>query len=213
MENYQGSLDNLGSICGTDKTKDYHDYLVFYEDELARFREGNFVMFEIGVYQGGSLKMWANWFDKATVVGIDIDPASAESYRAENSHIHIGDASKAETFNAVINSYGAPTIVLDDGSHQWDHQIFALCYLWPKILPGGVFIMEDLHTSFPAIEGDYRKGARRSAYDFLMELNRWVVGDRYIGVAAPVDPAIGALWPTVRSIHWYRGTCIIRKKD
>ena len=50
-----------------------------------------------------------------------------------------------------------PTIVVDDASHIWSHQINALCEIFPILPHGGIYILEDIHTSYlPYSENFYR---------------------------------------------------------
>ena len=73
--------------------------------------------------------------------------------------------------------------------------------------------MEDIHTSFPAFIPAFVGNSTISAFDYLSKLNRWVVGNRFMAGEKPDDGFIAAYWPTVRSMHFYRGTCAIHKRS
>ena len=51
-----------------------------------------------------------------------------------------------------------------------------------------------------------------STYDYLLKLNRWVVGHDVLGSELPTDGFISNYWNTIRSIEWHRHTAIIYKK-
>ena len=211
---YPTALDGIGLKYQTDKSSADHDYLSFYEERLGHLTGERFSMLEIGIFRGGSLKTWGEYFPNAEIVGLDIDPG-ARDYAGDNRHVFIGDASRSETADFIVEKHGRPLIVLDDGSHIWHHQIESLRYFWPKILPGGYFIMEDLHTSMPLQITNYpwyQGDSAISAYDYILQLNRHVVGAGNMGDERPYDGFIGNYAPTIRSIEWYRRTCIIRKK-
>lgn len=211
------SLDAIGIKNGTDKnsTPAHHDYLTFYEQVFESIRHDTFTFLEIGVYRGSSLHTWGEYFQNATVVGADIDPAANVPISLPNVHIRLGDASRLEFLDELVAEFGRPRVIVDDGSHFWHHQIETFRYLWPRLKPGGIYIMEDLHTSFPLYEkvAAYRGLSQISTYDYLLKFNRWVVGNRAMDTEIPDDGFIGSYWPTIRSIHWYRGTCIIYKQE
>ena len=207
------NLEQIGFLSGTDKSAIEHEFLGFYQDELSGFDDRSFTLLEIGVKEGASLRMWSAWFPKAQIVGVDIEPSADQARRLGNTHVRIGDAGDPATLAAIIKEFGRPSIAIDDGSHRWHHQVTALQTLWPAITPGGCFIMEDLHTSFPVLADEYRGSGTISAFDYIHHLNRWVVGNRFMGSEPPYDAFIAETWPTVRSIHSFRGTTIIWKKD
>lgn len=206
------SLDEIGVTTGTDKGSSHHDYLVWYEETLKLLRNEKFLMIEIGVGHGGSLAMWGEYFHNATIIGLEIHPEKPQPNKWPNTQVRFGDASRLEFLDDVIAEFGRPLIVLDDGSHFWHHQIETLRYLWPRVTPGGMFIMEDVSTSFPHFIPVFKGHSNISTYDYLNKLNRWVVGNRYMENEQPDDGFISNYWPTVRSIHFYRGTCIIHKR-
>ena len=60
-----------------------------YEPWLAPVRGGNVRVLEIGVYRGGSLELWQEYFGaSASVHGIDIDQRAAE-HCPDGARIHI----------------------------------------------------------------------------------------------------------------------------
>ena len=52
----------------------WHHYFDIYHNHFCRFRDLPITILEIGVYKGGSLQMWKNYFGpKAKIYGVDID--------------------------------------------------------------------------------------------------------------------------------------------
>lgn len=211
MPEWHNSLEALGRTAGTDKSMIEHGFLDFYEEELSNFRDQKFVLMEIGVKHGASLRMWATWFQYAIAVGLDVDESAASVSRPPNAHVRIGDANDVRFLETVVAEFGRPSIVVDDGSHVWPHQLTSLHYFWPLIAAGGCFIMEDLHTSFPALEEGFRYGGQVNPFEHLQKLNRWVVGNRFMGNEQPDCDFVATAWPTVASMHFARGTCVIHK--
>lgn len=205
------SLNEIGIACGTDKSTLFHGYLDFYEGLLAGLRDSAFVLYEVGVYHGSSLKMWAQYFENATVVGVDID-AATRAYESGNAHVRIGDAAKLEFLDTLYTEFGRPTVAIDDGSHFWRDQQDTFRFLWPRVRPGGFFIMEDIHTSFNEFSEDFSSQARISTFDYLQNLGRWVVSRGQLGQEKAEDTFIHHYWPTVHSITYFGRTVVIKKR-
>ena len=100
---------------------------------------------ELGVFKGGSERMWKRYFPRAQIFGVDIDEA-CRVYAEERIEIRIGDLSQDEMLESLKEI--RPHIIVDDASHFWSHQIKALFALFPALPSGGIYILEDLETSF-----------------------------------------------------------------
>ena len=123
-------------------------YFPIYEKHFAPWRNKTLTFWEIGVDKGGSLQMWSRFFGPlATVVGIDIDPNCAQ-HEGTNIHVRIGDQSDTQFLQKVIDEFGVPDIILDDGSHRMDHLLQTFEFMYPKISKNGVYMVEDLHTAY-----------------------------------------------------------------
>lgn len=106
------------------------------------------MFWEIGVSKSGSLQMWKGYFGPfVKIIGIDIDPA-CKAYEEDQIHICIGDQSDTEFLQGIINKYGQPDVVLDDGSHIMQHVCATFDFLYDKISGNGLYFIEDLHTVY-----------------------------------------------------------------
>ena len=83
----------------------------------------------------------------ANIVGIDIDKRCA-AHSAEGINVRIGDQSDAAFLQSVIDEFGVPDVVLDDGSHQMAHIAATFDFLYSKMPKNGVYLVEDLHTAY-----------------------------------------------------------------
>ena len=115
-------------------------------------------MFEIGVAQGGSLDMWNRYFGPyAQIVGIDINP-DCKRLESDQISIRIGDQADAAFLGQLIEEFGHPDVVIDDGSHRMSDISNTFEFLYPKLSPNGVYFVEDLHTCYwPEYEGGLHK--------------------------------------------------------
>jgi len=174
MEGYEtGPLAELFYASDRFKVHKWLHYLEVYERHFARYRGTNVTMLEIGVNQGGSLDLWRRYFGPdATICGIDIDPACADRVDAPNI-VRIGSQDDPDFLRKVIDEIGTPDIVLDDGSHVSSHQWTSYEVLFPLLADGGLYAIEDLHTSYYHwFEGGYGRkktgvGLAQAAIDDL----------------------------------------------
>ncbi|MFN3511943.1 MAG: class I SAM-dependent methyltransferase [Phenylobacterium sp.] len=144
-------------------------YLPFYDRMLAPYRGLPVRLLEIGVCEGGSLELWRKYFGpEAVIFGIDIDPECAERADAPNQ-VRIGSQADKAFLREVVREMGGLEIVLDDGSHVATHQRLSFEALWPLLNPGGLYVIEDLHTAYmPKWEGGLRRPG--SAIELVKQL-------------------------------------------
>jgi hypothetical protein len=87
--------------------------------------------------------------ERATVFGVDIDPASAQAMdHGFAERIFIGDSGNAGFLAEVAKAAAPFDIIIDDGGHQPHQQITAFITLFAALRDGGVYLVEDLHASF-----------------------------------------------------------------
>ncbi len=123
-------------------------YFDIYEKHFERFRGASPTVVEIGIYQGGSLTMWKEYFGAGCrIVGVDIDPA-CKAHEADGIDVIIGSQDDPAVIDRILATYGPVDIVIDDGSHMMKHMIATMNLLYPKISPTGVYLVEDVHTCY-----------------------------------------------------------------
>ena len=135
----------------TGKVSDkWSSYLVVYDQILKSYRNQNVRLLEIGVQNGGSLEIWAKYFSNAKlIVGCDINPKCANlSYEDLRIHVLVGDATSDEVKNNLIQLSKSFDIIIDDGSHHSSDIIKSFAKYFPLLEDGGIYIIEDLHTSY-----------------------------------------------------------------
>lgn len=147
-------LNNTGNVIHK-----WKHYFPIYERHFSDYRSKTFTMLEIGCGKGGSLQMWKQYFGPfATIVGLDIRPECAE-FEEDQISIRLGDQSDAGFLESVIDEFGVPDIVLDDGSHVMSHIKASFDYLYPLMPPRSVYLVEDLHTAY---WDEYEGGLKRA---------------------------------------------------
>lgn len=123
-------------------------YFPIYERHFSSWRSRSLTFVEIGVSKGGSLQMWQRFFGPmAKIVGIDINPECAD-HEAPGIFVRVGDQSDHAFLKTIIDEFGAPDIVLDDGSHRMSDIAASFQFLYPRMDKNGVYMVEDLHTAY-----------------------------------------------------------------
>lgn len=194
----------------------WFQYFDAYDREFGPFRDG-FVengaqrpirFLEIGVEGGGSLELWRQYFGPdAVIFGIDIDEQCA-ARAAEDVQVRIGDQANAEFLRAVVQEMGGIDLVLDDGSHVAKDQRASFDTLFPLLSDGGVYMVEDAHTSYWVKHG----GALRWPGSFIEVAKSMVDGIHRWYFNAPVGRRARMASTSVSSITFYDSMVCIRKR-
>jgi hypothetical protein len=146
------SLTQLAKLYKTDKWGT-HRYTPHYEASLKHLRKKQFTLLEIGIggfkkegSGGASLRMWRDFFPKATIVGLDIID---KSYVAdERIHVYTGDQSDPELLQRIVTDHPDLKVVIDDGSHVSAHIRASFETLFPLLPADGIYAIEDTQTSY-----------------------------------------------------------------
>lgn len=180
-------------------------YLPLYERYFSPWVNRNLVMLEIGTGNGGSAQMWKHFFGPtAQIITADIRP-ECKDFADEQIAVRIGDQGDHEFLQSIIDEFGAPDIVLDDGSHQAAHICRSFEYLFPKMPRDALYLVEDLHASYWP---DFGGGLNRSG-TFIERLKVLMdeIHAHYID-SQPISSEIGKL---VRGIHLHDSVAVIEK--
>ena len=139
-------------------------YFPIYEHHFAKFVGRPIRLLEIGVGHGGSLQLWRAYFGKQVGIwGMDINPACAE-YEEDGIYISIGDQAKdCGWFVAAGINFD---IIIDDGSHVPEHQSASFQALWPRVNPGGIYLIEDCHNGYPNLDDTIKSPMEALGYQY-----------------------------------------------
>ncbi len=132
-------------------------YFPIYERYFSRYVNRPVTFLEIGTGQGGSAQMWKYYFGPmARIVTIDIRP-ECKAFEEEQIHVRIGSQSDTQFLQSVLDEFGAPDVVLDDGSHHHDDINISFDYLHPRMARDGIYLAEDLNGGYwPQLGGGLR---------------------------------------------------------
>ena len=181
-------------------------YFDVYHRHFERFRGRPVVILEFGVSQGGSLQMWRDYFGpKALICGVDIDPRCAR-LAGPGMRVFIGDQEDREFLRTVAREIGPIDVLIDDGGHTMGQQIATFEELYPHLSTEGVFLNEDVHTSYwKRYGGGYRKPDTFMEYakGLADQLNAWHSREEAFGV--------DEFTRTTRSMHFYDSIVVFER--
>lgn len=149
---FADDLTILATIYGTDKWGS-HWYTPHYQEHFCKLKLKKLNILEIGVggYEapdkgGESLKMWKQYFPKSNIYSVDIYDKSA--LQEDRIKIFKGSQIDKEFMLEVYKKMGGVDIIIDDGSHINQHVIESFKFMFPLLKNGGIYVVEDLQTSY-----------------------------------------------------------------
>ena len=150
-------------------SKNISGFIQLYEKYFTPLRDSKINILEIGVDNGDSLRIWREFFSKANICGIDIDK---KNFRINNTNILQGDQSDLNFLKSLVSKYKKFDIIIDDGSHQAKHIIASFNYLFNYLSDNGLYVIEDLQTSYIPRYGGSRINLKKkkSSMNFIKSL-------------------------------------------
>jgi hypothetical protein len=151
------NLTDLADRYGSDKGSTKHRYTELYHMLFLPFKDRPISFLEMGLLIGGpehgidadretkdapSIRMWLEFFTKAHIYGLDVSDFSW--FKDERFDFVRCDMDERANIAAAAKKLPELDIILDDASHASHHQQFGFLELWPKVKPGGLYVIEDL---------------------------------------------------------------------
>jgi hypothetical protein len=122
-----------------------HGFIDVYEPYFNNMSESKHIL-EIGVYYGGSLKYLLDKFKDGNIYGIDIEDKT--QYDEERIKTYIVNQEDRNALNKFLEETNVEfDIIIDDGGHTMRQQQVSFGTLFKRLKKGGIYILEDLHTS------------------------------------------------------------------
>jgi len=186
----------------------WQHYFDIYDRHFARFRGTDVHVLEFGVFQGGSLQMWQDYFGpQAMLFGVDINP---ECRRLEEPRVRIfsGNQEDRGFLQSLANDIPRIDILIDDGGHTMRQQIATFEELFPHISPHGIYLCEDLHTShWREWGGGFRR--RGTFVEYSKQCIDWLHAWHS---RQPGRLPVTQFTRSVDSLHYYDSILVIEKR-
>ena len=188
------NLTDLADRYGSDKGSSKHRYTELYNMLFQPLRERPLTFLEMGLQIGGpelgagadrattdvpSVRMWLEYFPAATVIGLDVSDFGWFAHdRFRFVRCDMDDRAALDAAGAAMPPLD---IAIDDASHASHHQQNAFLALFPRLRPGGLYIIEDLRWQPQTYE---KPGITRTADLFQSYLKTGVFTHSDAAVAA-----------------------------
>ncbi len=165
---------------------------------------------EIGVLGGGSLELWSRWFGPhARIVGVDVDP-SCSALSVKGAQVRIGSQDDSAFLNRVVDELGGVDVVIDDGNHTSRSVTASLKTLFPRLSPGGLYFIEDLHASYwPSFGGGLH---RRDSSIEQLKSTVDSLHQPYFGARCD-EKVLGVPADQLRSVSFYDSMAVLEKQE
>lgn len=174
------TIEELAHYYCTDKRMQDHGFTKFYEKHFSSKRDQKLNICEIGIlnhpdkvnrpFEGASLLMWRDYFYNSGIIGIDINDHSR--LNQERIRTYIADQGDRRQLRSLFQDKQVD-IIIEDGSHFMHHQQISLGTLFHNVKPGGIFVIEDLHTSHPDMLPSFRRNSEETVtLDMLQKFNK-----------------------------------------
>ena len=157
MKSKAENLTDLADRYGSDKGSTKHRYTELYHMLFHPYRQRKITFLEMGLLIGGpehgidkdretndcpSIRMWLEYFPKAEIHGLDVSDFSW--FEHDRFTFHRCDMDVRAEIAQVAQTMPTPDIIIDDASHASHHQQNAFLELFPRLVSGGLYIIEDL---------------------------------------------------------------------
>ncbi|MBC8030885.1 MAG: class I SAM-dependent methyltransferase [Pyrinomonadaceae bacterium] len=133
----------------TDKAEHPH-YLRSYEQYFRPLLDKEIRLLELGIYRGGSLLLWRDYFQKGLIVGLDLQPVTVDD---ASGRIRVYQGMQQDT--ALLDRIARETapegfdVIIDDCSHIGELTRISFWHLFDHHLrTGGLYVIEDWSTGY-----------------------------------------------------------------
>ena len=149
------TLSEIAKKYPTDKDFTHNYYNAVYESVFSPIKQNVTKLVEVGIggfwgevgwVHGNSLKVFRDYFENATIIGLDIQNFDIQDL-GERVIVDWIDQSKKELLVDYANKLTDCDIILDDGSHNTRDQQITFAQFMKCLKPNGIYVIEDLHSS------------------------------------------------------------------
>jgi hypothetical protein len=147
-----GGMERRTELCeimssnGSDKSSTWHNYTPIYHLMFSDLRSTIESFFELGIYQGCSVRGWAHYFPNIEILAGDVE----KNFLVNESNIRsfICDQDSSDSIRQMWSLIDRQfDVIIEDGKHEFDSNLNFLSNSIHKVKEGGIFIIEDLTNS------------------------------------------------------------------
>ena len=207
LEHYRSSDWNGGDHFRFYKIKELVDQYENFFSRRSDFRAKRVI--ELGIYDGGSTAFWYELFRPQKHVALDIQDQTDIPYFRRyvesrglggriKTYWNTDQADKARLRTIVETEFESPPdLVIDDASHFYRQTRASFEALFPLLIPGGLYIIEDWAWGhWP---------------EFLVPNHPWAAEDPLTRLAIELLEAAGTSAQFILSMVAYRGFVVVER--
>lgn len=183
----------------------WNHYFEIYDRHLSHLKGKKINILEIGISHGGSLQMWEYYFKgNANIYAVDIN-SECEKLAGGNIKVFIGSQEDESFLKRLKQQIPRIDVLIDDGGHTMKQQVTTFNILFDHVAENGIYICEDLHTSYwKHFGGGYKK--KRSfiefSKNFIDKLHAWHTP----------KVSVDEVTKSTHSLHYYDSMLVIEKR-
>lgn len=192
----------------------WHNYINFYETFFQDRKIESLA--EIGIYKGDSIRWLMDRFPTATIYGADILPPQVQWPKSPRIRYTQLDQGSEDQLRAFL-SQDKFDLIIEDGSHHPEHQALGLILGLERLTSGGLYILEDVHTSHPNYKKRWLSNRKGNSLTVLLALAHYIRIKKDLALADIASIARGSifseaqvsnLYQSISDIQLYRRTTL-----
>jgi hypothetical protein len=164
-----------------------HSYIQTYEELFSEKKFCNNNVLEIGIGEpkenkenGGSIKLWHDYFINSTIYGLDIhDISNINESIINKERIKLFTSVDAYDIDFIEKNFKELTfdIMIDDGPHTLESMLFFIKNYLPLLNKNGILVIEDipdiewLTILYNSTPDEFKSNVHK--YDLRSNKNRW----------------------------------------
>jgi hypothetical protein len=205
-----------------------HLFYGIYERYFHQLRDQPLNILEVGVYEGESTRVLAEYFPNSKILAVD-NQTLTDFSGIDNISFHEFSQTDGDRWTQLLEAE-APDgldIVIDDASHVGFFSQITFCHLFSRLKPGGLYVVEDWGAGYfpnhvdggpfvptlPVAGGGEEFPKQIASHDYgMVGFVKWLVdlqGSQDIIIGGGEPPPFGGM--PFEYFHLYHGTAIARK--
>jgi len=197
----------------TDKSE---QYLAMYDQFFSKFKTDKINLLELGVYKGGSLLLWRDYFVNGRIAGIDVNPVTIDD-SSDRVNFYQGKQEDIDFLKMVaLKETGSKgfDIIIDDASHIAFLTKTSFLYLFKSHLnERGIYAIEDWGTGYWPSWPDGRKyTGKNHPYGMVGFIKELIDECGMADINKGLSKSYNCYSSLIESIHISHGLCIVIKK-
>jgi demethylmacrocin O-methyltransferase len=150
--------------------------------------------------------IWKSYFPNANIVGIDIQ---SYNFKIERITTFVGDQTDLKFLSGLLKKYRNFDVIIDDGSHVSKDIIKSFTFLFDFLVDGGLYVVEDLQTSYFPRYGGSRINLKKNNtsinfFKSLVDSGNYEKNDRPFYKKNKFDG-------NIKFVHFYQNLMILKK--